>query len=407
MSNDIPDLLVELSTTIASIRRVLPNFKKIGKDNVTIHRAKKRLEMLEKLWEKYQQLNVRILQVATDEEQISLPYFSAEKFFAAEDVYHETADHLADVIGKLSHNGPDLASTSVSDSASRDPPGAISLQLPRISLPRFSGSFAKWENFRGMFESLVASKDSLSNTQKLHYLKASVTGDAALLINHIQIADANYDAAWDLLVGEYENPHAIIHAHINAFADLTIMKTESAVELKNLRDTVAASLAALSNMTRPVQHWDDLLVYIIFQKFSPRTRNEWNLQRGKSNAYPNYEEIREFMTMRIRGLTDSSKVTQDVSNNKTKGSRVSVNNVTVEKCLNCSGNHRLFQCDDFKRKSVEERTQISRKARKCCFNCLKIGHFPTNCPNSKRCNLCRWAHHTFASGPEFCDTEFQ
>jgi len=101
--------------------------------------------------------------------------------------------------------------------------------------------------------------------QKLHYLKTSVTGEAALLINHIQIADTNYDAAWKLLNEEYDNPRAIIHAHIHNFTDLPKMKTETAAELKNLRDTVAVSLAALTNLERPVDKWDDLLVYIISQ----------------------------------------------------------------------------------------------------------------------------------------------
>jgi len=79
------------------------------------------------------------------------------------------------------------------------------------------------------------------------------------------------------------------------------------------------------------------------------------------------------MTMRIRDLMDLSKSKQDVTTNKNKGSnRASVNNVTPDKCLNCSSNHRLAQCDDFKRKSVEERTQS--KTKKCCFNCLKVGH---------------------------------
>lgn len=80
------------------------------------------------------------------------------------------------------------------------------------------------------------------------------------------------------------------------------------------------------------------------------------------------EEIREFMTMRIRGLTDHSKLNQDASINKIKiSNRASINNVTADKCLHCFGN--LAQCDDFKRKSIEERTQICKQKR-CCFNYL-------------------------------------
>lgn len=130
---------------------------------------------------------------------------------------------------KFSRDYSDAAASSVSDTSLRDI-GASSLQLPRISLPKSSVSSQSGRIFEE-YLTLVASKESLSNTQKLHYLKASITGDAALLINHIQIADTNYDAAWKLLVEEYDNQRAIIHAHIHAFAELPIMKTESAVEL--------------------------------------------------------------------------------------------------------------------------------------------------------------------------------
>ncbi|CAL1684481.1 unnamed protein product [Lasius platythorax] len=146
MVDDLKDLLVEQSTIIASIKRVLANFKKIGKANVTQYKVKKRLENLEALWEKCQRQHVRLLQVATAEEQRTVGYFSTDEFFAAEDDYHESADHLADII------------------------------VISYLVTEFSGKFAEWENFRGIFESLVASKESLSNTQKLHYLKASVTG---------------------------------------------------------------------------------------------------------------------------------------------------------------------------------------------------------------------------------------
>lgn len=246
------------------------------------------------------------------EEQGTIPYFTAEEFFVAETVYHETADYFANIIGKFSQSDVN-AVASVSDVFLWDLSTITTLQLPRISLPKFSGKFTEWENFRRLFESLVDSKESLSNTQKLHYLKASVTGDAALLIGNIQITDSNYDAAWKLLKDEYENQRALIQAHIHAFANLPVMKTETAVELKNLRDTVASSLAALTNLNRPVDQWDDLLVYIISQKFSPRTRNEWN--RGKSTVNPMYDEIREFMTMRVRGLSDSSALKADISTN--------------------------------------------------------------------------------------------
>lgn len=236
MTDELPRLLVEQAVMIASVKRVLVNFKKLAKANVTLCKTKCRFANLTALWEKCQNLHVRILQTATAEEQRTLSYLLDEEFLVAEDAFNEAIEFLHDTIGKLGRSESSAAKNH--DSTSVESNSGLALQLPQISLPKFSGSLTEWENFHGNFDSLVASNDALSNTQKLHYLKASVTGDAALLISSLQITDANYDAAWQLLMQEYNNKHAIIHAHIHLFADLPIMKTKTAADLRRLRDIV-------------------------------------------------------------------------------------------------------------------------------------------------------------------------
>lgn len=292
-------------------------------------------------------MNIRLHCLATNEQKKSISYFADDDFYAAEEAYHEAVDYLNDAISKFVKR-----TERSSDSSFRDASAGSRLQLPRISLPKFSGKFTEWENFRGIFESLVASNDSLSNTQKLHYLKASVTDEAALLINNISISDTNYEAAWQRLVDEYDNLYAIVHAYIRAFADLPTIKTETANELKSLRDIVTASISSLKTLDRAVAAWDDILVYIISQKFSPRTRNEWNLQRGSSRECSTYQDIHEFMTLRVRGLTDYCK-SRDNSLNSSISSktRSSINNVSIVKCSHCSGNHKLSRCSDFLEKN--------------------------------------------------------
>ncbi|KMQ86488.1 hypothetical protein RF55_14513 [Lasius niger] len=184
MSTDLRNLLIEQSITTTSIGRVLINFKKLPKANLTLSKTRGRLSNLEALWTRCQDLHVKILQTATAEEQRSASYFLEEDFLAAKDAYLEAADHINDTLGKLT-------------------------KVETVS------SEKEWENFRGIFESLVATNDSLSNTQKLHYLKASLTDEAAILVSNIRVSDANYEAAWRLLVDEFDNQNAIIHAHIH------------------------------------------------------------------------------------------------------------------------------------------------------------------------------------------------
>jgi hypothetical protein len=134
-----------------------------------------------------------------------------------------------------------------------------------VHAAKFFGKFSEWKNFRHTFESLVDSNDAMSNTLKFHYLKSNVTGNAALLINRLQISPENYTYAWKMLVMEYNDKRALIYTHIHSFASLPKSKFKSVTELKKLRDTVSA---ALSNLGCPVSHWNCLLGYIISEKFS-------------------------------------------------------------------------------------------------------------------------------------------
>lgn len=135
-------------------------------------------------------------------------YFDKEKLLAAEDVYNDTANLLRKMISRLSP--PQFTvNDHILDSFVHETNNQC-FQLPRVTLPKFSGKLTDWENFRNIFEYLVANNDTFSNSQKFHYLKSIVNGDASLLINNLKISDANYESAWQLLTNEYNDKQALI-----------------------------------------------------------------------------------------------------------------------------------------------------------------------------------------------------
>lgn len=131
-------------------------------------------------------------------------------------------------------------------------------------------------------------------------------------------SSVNYISTWQLLLNEYDDKQALIHTHSHSFVSLQKIKTKNVTELKKLRDTVSVSLAALMNLGCLVSHWDDLLVYFISQKFSPRTRNEWSLKHCASTEIPSYKDLSEFLTQRIRGLSEFPDQYSVVSDNSQK-----------------------------------------------------------------------------------------
>lgn len=48
------------------------------------------------------------------------------------------------------------------------------IKLPTIMLPKFSGIYTKWREFKDTFEASIESAEGLSNIQKFYYLRASL-----------------------------------------------------------------------------------------------------------------------------------------------------------------------------------------------------------------------------------------
>jgi len=72
--------------------------------------------------------------------------------------------------------------------------------------------------------------------------------ETPLIINNLKISDANYESTWQLLIDEYDDKQMLIYSHLHAFMSIPQMKTENVIELRKLRDTASASLAALGNL---------------------------------------------------------------------------------------------------------------------------------------------------------------
>ena len=64
------------------------------------------------------------------------------------------------------------------------------------------------------------------------------------------------------------------------------------------------------------------------------------------------------------------------------------------KCVGCNDdNYPLYTCSSFQALTPEERL-AKAWANSLCMNCLRQGHFSSNCQSMQRCKKCRRKHHT-------------
>jgi len=108
------------------------------------------------------------------------------------------------------------------------------IQLPRIPLSRFSGTYKNWLTFHGYFTSLFINANTFDNLQRMHYLKSCLDGEALSLLKNVNTTAANFPIAWKLLSNKYSNKRSLLNVHFTNLFTLPPVTHESPVELRRL-----------------------------------------------------------------------------------------------------------------------------------------------------------------------------
>lgn len=82
------------------------------------------------------------------------------------------------------------------------------MKLPPIELPKFSGDWKEWTSFIDSFN-VYFHNNKDHPVHKLHFLKASLEGQASDIVKSIPTTNENYGQAYDAVTARYENKGAI------------------------------------------------------------------------------------------------------------------------------------------------------------------------------------------------------
>jgi len=102
MSAHLKHLLRTQQYIFDRISKVIINYKKLAKENITYAHTKKRQEDLEQKWEEANRLRVEIDKESTEDNRETMPYFVQDHFATAEEAYIEASDFLIHAISKFS-----------------------------------------------------------------------------------------------------------------------------------------------------------------------------------------------------------------------------------------------------------------------------------------------------------------
>lgn len=374
------------------ISRAVENLRKLGLSKLTLGTVQSRTEALKSNWDKFQN-NHDVLLKAASSEQRKMPYFKDDLYSKCEEEFLNAHGLMLDILnafqqGKASNSSTDTSLNTSSVSHSR--------RLPGTDVPKFSGEYSQWSQFRDLFTSMIIDNSDISAVEKLHYLKMSLTGEPAQHLKNIAISGDNFNRAWDLLVARYENKRILIDAQLALLFATRKIKSESASEVKRLLADVKEALGTLEALKCPVQHWDLIITFMVVRKLDSESLKEWEETLGAQTNPATFADLENFLVSRIyslealeRTLPQKPQATQSKS---PAGTRTYAAVVAGQKCSFCDAGHYISACPTYQQKTPDQRREIIN-SKNLCFNCLGP-HQVKACRNQKRCRTCRKLHHT-------------
>ncbi|XP_037504566.2 uncharacterized protein LOC119379345 [Rhipicephalus sanguineus] len=146
----------------------------------------------------------------------------------------------------------------------------MNAKLPRLELVKFSGRRHEWQPFWELFEQVVHNNDQLSTLDKFHYLRASLTGDAAAVLTGLPPKSRCYNDAKQLLRKRFGNEELLIQEHMKKLIDVTRVRASDDVRgLRRLYDTVSARIRGLETLGRKLDSFSSMLLPIV-QRAMPK-----------------------------------------------------------------------------------------------------------------------------------------
>lgn len=367
------------------------------------------LNILNEEWQKFSIIHDALslaLRDLTTEDRLKItshPYFQDNLYTITHENYLSNVVQMTSLLDNDHGNSNEVISVQSTNTIPAAIPSCLhQTRLPRINLPKFTGNSSDWLSFKDLFQSLVAANPSISAVEKLQYLKSSLAGSAATLLKNTSLTADNFQKSWEALISFYENKRLLVNTALHSLFNIKRMTKESGTEMEQLYTSLLQCYRSLEILQRPVDTWDDFLVFIATQRLDPDSVKAWEHHLGSSTEPPTWTQFINFLISRLRALQAFERSRSGKLNNKSQPHMVKAlyqgrgkennsnnNNYT---CSICSGKHHTAACSQFSSKTRNQKLALINK-HKLCFNCLGL-HRVSNCTSTRRCQKCGNKHHT-------------
>ena len=277
---------------------------------------------------------------------------------------------------------------------------------------------------------MVVSNDALSTIMKFEHLCNCLEGEAWKRIKSLDLDQNNFDSAWDSICKRYDDRRLRFIRQMGILSSLPFSSKETVPHFNLLLNAANESINIFRALDRPVDKWDDIIVYFIETRLPPSTKFDWQREmrslKDDQKDFPKYSALKEFLEERLK-IQDRAHASNDgdcaasisefrfssskekpgtISHQKGRQPRKNVKDASVhlvtkksntpyteQKCSFCYDKHFISYCPKFLKCSLTERIEHVSK-NKLCSNCLGSSHRVASCTSKGRCLVCGAQHHT-------------
>ncbi|XP_070557198.1 uncharacterized protein [Ptychodera flava] len=152
-------------------------------------------------------------------------------------------------------------------------------KLSKLQLSMFSGDCLKWTTFIDTFKAAVDHDQTLEDIQKFQYLTAQVDGEAVRTVKGLQLSNANYKEALQLLEVRYGKKHKIIFVSYESAMDLP--KPDNNNEsVRSFYDSLETPIRGLRALGKSEDSYGDLSIPIVFEKLPTSVKTQISRTNG-------------------------------------------------------------------------------------------------------------------------------
>ena len=268
------------------------------------------------------------------------------------------------------------------------------INLPKLEIKPFDGQSDLWSEFYDNFECTIHQNNSLSNVQKMSYLKSFLRGSALAVISNFKLTNENYNTALDLLKERFDNKQLQITIHMKNLLKIpTVSDLKDISQLRLVYDNIETQIRSLENLNIAPETYGPLLIPVLQSKLPSDLNLIISRRFNNLDCWDITEVLKVFkeeLSAREKAYVSDSDVDRFTSSSLLSGNNKFKRSSETLLCLFCNKNHKSQNCKIVTH--VETRKNILKDKRRC-FVCLKGGHISKQCTTKIECYKCSKRHH--------------